>query len=101
LDAEGEALQRRLHLQGFSTAPVDDVLETVRDELEAIAKRTNVVAIARAVDYHQVASVELVDLTDELVALFHPNEQTLKTVRELRKLKPAAIEDVARMPAKP
>ena len=99
LDTQGEAMQMRMHLQGFSTAPVDDVLETVRERLADVAKRKNVAAIARAIDYHDDASTELVDVTDELVGLFNPNEQTLKTVRDLRKQKPASIEEVAKMPA--
>jgi hypothetical protein len=98
LESQGEAMQIRLHLQGFSTAPIEDVLETVRGGLADLAKRKNIAAIARAVDYHD-ASAELVDVTDDLVALFNPDEQTLKTVRDLRKQKPAAIEEVAKMPA--
>lgn len=100
LDALGESMQARMHLQGFSTAPVDDVLDTVRDRLPDVAKQENVAAVARAIDY-QDASTELVDVTDELVALFNPDEQTLKIVSDLRKQKPTAIEEVARMPAKP
>jgi hypothetical protein len=100
LEAQREAMQVRLHLQGFSTAPIEDVLEKVHEGLADVAKRKNIAAIARAIDYHD-ASAELVDVTDDLVALFNPDEQTLKTVRDLRKQKAAAIEEVAKMPAKP
>ena len=93
LDAQGEAMQIRMHLQGFSTAPVDDVLDTVRDKLPGLAQRKNIAAIARQADYHD-ASVELVDVTDELVQLFNPDAQTLKTVSQVRAQKPLAIEVV-------
>ncbi len=95
LDAQGESMQVRRHLQGFSTASVDDVLDAVRDKLPSVANQKNVPVITRAADYRD-ASIELVDVTDELVALFDPNEQTLKVVRELRKQKPMAIEEVAK-----
>ena len=89
-----------MHLQGFSTAPVDDVLDAVRDNLPSVAKQKSIAAIARALDYRD-ASIELVDVTDELVALFNPNEQTLKVISDLRKQAPMAIEEVARVPAEP
>lgn len=97
LETQAENIQLRLHLQVFSNAPVDDVLEHVRSELPAIASRSDVIAIVPAVEFHDPA-VELVDLTDDLIRLFEPDAQTLKTVGQLRKHKPQAIEEVARMP---
>ncbi len=99
LNARGDSLQIRHLWQGFSMAPVDDILDTVRDSLPGVAQQANVAAIASVADYHD-ASVELVDVTDDLVRLFNPDARTLKVVTELRKHKPMAIEDAARMPAK-
>ena len=99
LDAQGESMQIRMHLQGFSNAPIDDVLEIVRDRLAGVAQQKNVMAIACVADYHD-PSVELVDVTDELVQLFNPDAQTLKIVSQVRAQKPLAIEVVAKMPAK-
>jgi len=98
LNDQGEAMQIRLNLQGFSTAPIDDVLDTVRDRLPQVARQKDVIVITRIADHHD-GSVELVDVTDELVALFGPNDQTLKIIRELRMQPPVAIEVAARMPA--
>lgn len=98
LNAMGESMQIRLHLQGFSNARVDDILDVVRDELPNVAAQMNVAVITNAINYHN-ASVELVDVTDELVALFHPDPETLKIVADARALEPLPIEDVARMPA--
>jgi hypothetical protein len=95
IEAEGGALQLRLHLQGFSTAPVDDLLDAVRDRLPEIARRSGVGAITRSVDYH-AATVEIVDVTDALVALFDPDSGVLSTVAELRSRAPLALEAVAR-----
>jgi hypothetical protein len=83
LKAEGEARQRRLHLQGFSGAPVDDILAQVRDALPVVARQRGVSAIIRTADYMDPA-VESVDITDDLVALFHPSEKTLRTIRDVR-----------------
>ena len=98
LKKQAEAMQVRLHLQTFSDGPVDDVIEPVRDKLPEIVRKMNVAAIARAPDYYDAPTVELVDVTSELVALFHPDKQTLPIVKDLRKTKPQAIDEVARMP---
>ena len=42
LEAWGKALQIRLHKQGFSTAPVDDILKHVKDKMPEIAKSAGV-----------------------------------------------------------
>jgi hypothetical protein len=100
LNTLGESMQVRLNMQGFSVAPVDDVLDTVRGQLPELAKANNVVAIAASVDYHDV-SIEIVDVTDALVSLFTTDKQALKAIADLRKQKPLPLEQVARMPANP
>lgn len=95
LNARGEALQLRRHLQGFSNAPIDDILDTIRNELPAIAAKRNVKIITRELDYHDPA-VERIDVTDDLVQLFKPDDQTRKMLDDLRKRKPEPIEEVAR-----
>ncbi len=42
LQAQGKASQVRLHKQGFSTAPVDDILKHIQDKIPQIAKAANV-----------------------------------------------------------
>lgn len=98
LKKQGEGLQVRLHLQTFSDGPVDEVIESVRAKLPDVAKKANVAGIVHTSDYHDAQSVELVDVTHELVALFNPDKQTLEVVKSLRQTKPQPIEDVARMP---
>jgi hypothetical protein len=98
LKKQAESMQLRMHLQAFSDGPVDDVIAAVRDKLPVVAKQANVAAIVRAADHHDAISVELVDVTDELVALFNPDKQTLQVVKDVRHTKPTAIEEVARMP---
>jgi hypothetical protein len=98
MEAAGEAQQVRLHLQAFSNAPVGDALDAVRDGLAGVAERAGVCAIVSVADYRS-AGVETVDVTDEVVALFNPDAQTLAIIRDCRKKEPLAIEVVARLPA--
>jgi hypothetical protein len=99
LNQQGEALQIRRHLQGFSNAPIQDILDSVRDRLPQVARDAQVVAIASVADWHD-STVELVDVTDALVALFEPDAQTLKIVQEVRGRAPEPIEVIAKVPAR-
>jgi hypothetical protein len=100
IEARGGALQLRLHLQGFSTAPVDDLLDAVRDRLPEVAREAGVAAIMRSVDFHE-PSVEIVDVTGALVRLFDPDAGVLSLVAEVRSNPPLALEAVARPHGRP
>jgi len=93
LKAWGEKHQRQLHRQGFGRAPVNDLLEHVKDKLPKVAETCHLVAIARQFDYANT-DVEVVDITKELVMLFDPSEKTLKTVEELKKHAPIDIDTI-------
>jgi hypothetical protein len=100
IEARGGALQLRLRLQGFSTAPVDDLLDAVRDRLPEVARGAGVAAILRSVDFHE-PSVEIVDVTDALVRLFDPDAGVLSLVAEVRSSAPLALEAVAQPQERP
>lgn len=84
---EGSDRQALAHLQGFSNAPVDQMLAAIKDRLPQIAKAASVQAIVANADYLS-AEVERIDVTDPLVAEFKPSERTLKTIEALRKTPP-------------
>lgn len=84
IEDEGANTQTLRHLQGFSNAPVDDILATIKDKLPDIAKDASVDLIVARTDF-QNDNVETVDVTDQLVALFQPDDKTNKTIAELRK----------------
>ena len=44
LEAEGKARQKRAHQQAFSIAPVDDILEHIKDRLPDIKKKAGLPA---------------------------------------------------------
>ena len=92
LEANGAALQHLIHKQGFSTWPVHDILQTIKEELPRIAKQADVDLIVSKWDVvFQGRSVEAVDVTDLMVAPFHPNEETKKVLESLRRKTPVPL----------
>ena len=100
LEAWGQARQAKLHRQGFSTAPVDDILEHIKDDLPQIAKDANVIALVSRWDKKSLKryrSAELIDVTDSIAAQFNPNEKTLRTIEQIKNNKPVSLWQLERM----
>jgi anti-sigma factor ChrR (cupin superfamily) len=96
LEAEGQAHLKLRHKQGFSTAPVDDILANIKDKMPDIAKAANVSAIVSKWDKETLAkykSAELVDVTMALVDALHPNERQRKWAVEIQKHPPITLEE--------
>ncbi|MHB1037622.1 MAG: hypothetical protein ACYC35_05740 [Pirellulales bacterium] len=94
LEAEGEARQKRLHIQGFSTGSVDNILAKIKDQLPAIAKEAGVDVLVSKWDVvYQTPTAECVDVTARMLKPFHPDEATLRTVEELKKHAPISLEE--------
>jgi hypothetical protein len=77
LEAEAEARQQLMHMQAFSTAPVDDILAYIEDSLPEIQQEAGVTMLVSKWDQETLAqypSAELVDVTMMLVDAFHPSE---------------------------
>lgn len=88
-EARGRALNDLAHQQGFGTGSVDTILKKIKDQLPAIAKANNVqVMVSQWNLAYQEQDAKLVDVTDQLVKLFHPDEATLKVIQDLRKKAP-------------
>jgi hypothetical protein len=95
IDARMKLGQRRMHEQGFSTGSVAGILAKIKDSLPAVAKQAGVqVIVSKWEVNYQSPEVELVDVTGELVALFHPNEKVLGWVKSCREQKPLPIEEI-------
>ena len=99
LESWGVQHQRQLHFQGFGRAPVDDLLEPVKVQIAKLAREKQLAVITMNCDYTS-EQVELVDVTDDLVKLYDPSERTLKHVREIRKIKPTSLVQLAGHPIK-
>lgn len=83
LQKEGSGQQDRLHAQVFGNAPIDDILKRIEPDLPDLARKTGVDAISTNVTY-SAPSVQIIDITDAIVALFDPTDETLKTIEALR-----------------
>lgn len=95
LESEGESRQKQFHRQGFGTAPVDDILENIKDELPGIAKRAGVdVIVSKWAITYSTPGTEFVDVTDLIVAPFEPSERTKRNIRQLRSQPPAPPEEI-------
>jgi hypothetical protein len=95
LEAEGEAQQELLHKQGFSTWPVDNILEQVKGKIPEIAKRADVeVIVSKWNIVYRRSGVEFVDVTDLMVQPFDPSDETLKIVKEIVKQAPEPLEEL-------
>jgi hypothetical protein len=89
LESRGQALQEQLHRQGFSTAPVDDLLALIEDELPAIARQAGVdVIVSRWHLVYRDPSAPCVDVTEALVQAFEPSEQGLEWARQVKDHEP-------------
>lgn len=87
--------QRRMHEQGFSTGSVASIMDSIKDSLPAVAKSAGVDLIVSKWEVnYQSSPVKTVDVTDKLVALFHPNERSAKWAKEIQQKPPIPIEDI-------
>jgi hypothetical protein len=86
-----------LHFQGFSRVPVDDLLEPVKEQVAKLARDKQLAAITMNCEFTG-EQVELVDVTDDLVKLYDPSDKTLHSVREIRKIKPTKLTELADHP---
>lgn len=98
LEAWGTAKQRLLHFQGFGRVPVDDLLTPVKKGVATVAKEKKLAVIVMQCDY-TAPNVEVVDVTNELVDLYEPNDRTRETVRQMRNIKPIGLLELADMKA--
>jgi hypothetical protein len=100
LEAQGKAQQSLLHKQGFSTAPVDDILKNIQNRIPEIAKTAGIGPIVSKWDKDALAkykSAELVDITMPLVNAFHPTERQLKFAIDIQKQAPISLEEAEKM----
>lgn len=84
-----------MHKQGFSTWPVDDILERIKDQIPEIAKQAGVDIIVSKWDIvYQLPGVEFIDVTDLLVMPFAPDASTLDLIKSLREIEPVSLEEL-------
>jgi hypothetical protein len=96
LKAEGRAWQAQLHRQGFSTAPVDDLLIHIAGDLPRIREAAGVTRLLSKWDKVELAKhskAERIDVTMQLVEAFRPTEKQRQHAIEIQKRKPVKLKD--------
>lgn len=94
IDAEMRARQDRLHRQGFSTAPVDDILALVAAELPGLADKAGVDVLASTWSLaYRRPGAQVTDVTDRMVELFHPDAETREHLKQLGQHEPLPLYD--------
>jgi hypothetical protein len=95
LEAQGRAGQAQVHSQVFGSAPVDEILAKIKDQLPEIAKRAGVdLIVSKWSVAYRSPTAEFVDVTEPMAKLFQPDEATWKIIRETSKHAPLSAEDL-------
>ena len=100
LEAEGAVRQRLLHMQGFSTAPVTNILDQIKDKLPALKEKAGVSVLLSKWDKDSLArykNADLVDITMALVDAFSPSERQRKSAIDIQEHKPISLEQAERI----
>jgi hypothetical protein len=94
LKAIGETSQELAHKQGFSTWPVDNILEIIEGKIPEIAKQADVdLIVSKWNIVYQQSGLEFIDVTDVMVKLFNPNEQMLEMLEQIKKQDPVPLKE--------
>jgi hypothetical protein len=94
LAKELSALQDELHMQVFSTAPIDRVLAGLKDRLPEVQREAGVSRLVSQWDDAALAGVpaaDRVDVTDRLVREFKVPDSKLKQLGQMKTVKPLPL----------
>ena len=98
LEAKAIALQKQVHMRIFGTAPVDDVLEEIEKDIRKVARAAEVDIVVNKWDIiYQEPSAKFVDITNQMVDLFEPDEETLEKIKSILKNPPVPRKDLEKM----
>jgi Skp family chaperone for outer membrane proteins len=93
IDAQMKAHQQMKHTRVFSNASIPDVMETLKETVDRIARASGVRLVVSKWDVGwSDAGVERVDLTDRIVAELKPSAQVQKWLEGLKTQEPLPVE---------
>jgi hypothetical protein len=99
LEKLGPNLQFIMHQQCFSTGSVINIMEKIKDKLPQIAQKNNVkIILSKWELFYDDGSLEIVDITDDIVNLFDLDEQSRNIVQNIKKMEPVPIEQISNDP---
>jgi len=91
----GPTRQVLMHQQGFSNGSIINILAKLKEKFPAIADDNDVQMIMSKWEIMFAdESIELVDITDQLVDYFNPNEETRKILEQVKSIDPVPIEEI-------
>ena len=100
LEALGPAKQKLIHLQVFGNGSIGNIIEKKKNEIQSIAKNNNISVVTSKWELvFMNESLERVDLTDKIVELFNPNEETLKMIEDMKTQNPVSLEELLQIPS--
>jgi Skp family chaperone for outer membrane proteins len=92
----GPRRQVLLHQQGFSNGSIINILNKMKDEFPKIAAENNVQMIMSKWEVMFAdESIELIDITDQLIEYFNPNEKTRNIIEQVKLMDPVPIEEIS------
>lgn len=92
----GPTRQVLLHQQGFSNGSIINILAKLKEIFPAIADDNDVQMIMSKWEIMFAdESIKLVDITDQLVEYFYPNEETRKILEQVKSIDPVPIEEIS------
>ena len=95
LEAEGRGGQEHSHSQVFGSAPIDEIMAKIKDQLPNVAKQAGVgLIVSQWSIAYRSPDAQFVDVTEPLAKLFRPDESTLKMIRDLPKHQPLSAEEL-------
>lgn len=95
LELKGASLQHLMHQQVFSTGSICNLLPEFEGKLEHVAAETGVFAIVSKWELpYSTPDIEIVDVTDEVVALFEVDEQVAAMLVQMREQDPVPLEEM-------
>jgi len=95
IESQMKLQQRRLHEQGFSTGSVATLVAKIKDALPGVAKKANVLVIVSKWELnYQSQDLEVVDVTEELVSLFHVSDKGREWAKAVGTKPPLPIEEI-------
>ncbi|MFZ1290578.1 MAG: hypothetical protein WAR79_10835 [Melioribacteraceae bacterium] len=101
LEQLGPTRQVLMHQQGFSNGSIINILEKIKEKFPELAKKNNLKLIVSKWEVMFTdESLELVDITDQLTALFNPDEATKKIIDNIKAMEPVPIEQISIDPMK-
>lgn len=95
IDKIGPGSQDLAHKQGFSTMPIPNILEKIKDSIPIIAERFGLDVIMNKWEIvYQKDKIELIDISMEMISFFNPSEETMEMLDQMDEVEPVLLVDI-------